>query len=181
MELYFAPLACSMSARIALAEAGAAIDLVEVDTHAGRILKTDDDYRAINPLGYVPALKLDDGTVLTENAAILQYIAEHYPEAQLAPPASDRVGRAKLRQWLSFISAELHKGLMTPLLGVNHPARGEGLDGKKIRSAPRLSRRQAEGPGIPARPLQRRGRLSRDGVELDAGDAGDRSLGLSQR
>ena len=110
MELYFAPLACSMSARIALAEAGAAIDLVEVDTHAKRVLTTGEDYRAINPLGYVPALKLDDGTVLTENSAILQYIADQYPEAQLAPPASDRVGRAKLRQWLSFIGAELHKG-----------------------------------------------------------------------
>ena len=76
MELYFAPLACSMSARIALAEAGAAINLVEVDTHAGRVLATGEDYRAINPLGYVPALKLDDGTVLTENSAILQYIAD---------------------------------------------------------------------------------------------------------
>jgi glutathione S-transferase len=121
MELYFAPLACSMSARIALAEAGAAINFVEVETHAGRIAATGDDYRAINPLGYVPALRLDDGTVLTENSAILQYIAEQYPEAQLAPPASDRVGRAKLRQWLSFISAELHKGLMTPLLGDKTP------------------------------------------------------------
>lgn len=121
MELYFAPLACLMSARIALLEAGAAINLVEVDTHAGRILKTGEDYRAINPLGYVPALKLDDGTVLTENSAILQYIADQYPEAQLAPPASDRVGRAKLRQWLSFIGAELHKSLMTPLLGDKTP------------------------------------------------------------
>jgi glutathione S-transferase len=82
---------------------------------------TGDDYRAINPLGYVPALRLDDGTVLTENSAILQYIADQYPEAELAPPASDRVGRAKLRQWLSFISAELHKGLMTPLLGDKTP------------------------------------------------------------
>ncbi len=121
MELFFAPLACSMSARIALHEAGAVIDLVEVDTHAGRILPTGDDYRAINPLGYVPALRLDDGTVLTENSAILQYIAEQYPEAQLAPPAADRIGRAKLRQWLSFISSELHKGLMTPLLGDKTP------------------------------------------------------------
>ena len=60
------------------------------------MLATGEDYRAINPLGYVPALRLDDGTVLTENAAILQYIADQYPEAQLAPPASDRVGRAKL-------------------------------------------------------------------------------------
>jgi glutathione S-transferase len=122
MELYFAPLACSMSARIALAEAGAAINLVEVDTHAGRTLATGENYRAVNPLGYVPALRLDDGTVLTENSAILQYIADQYPEAQLAPPASDRIGRAKLRQWLSFISAELHKGLMTPLLGDKTPA-----------------------------------------------------------
>ena len=121
MELYFAPLACSMSARIALAEAGAAIDLVEVDTHAGRIVATGEDYRAVNALGYVPALKLDDGTVLTENSAILQYISDQYPEAELAPPASDRVGRAKLRQWLSFISAELHKGLMTPLLSDKTP------------------------------------------------------------
>src|SRR5271156_5705658 len=110
MELFFSPLACSMSARIALAEAGAAINLVEVDTYAGRILATGEDYRAINPLGYVPALRLDDGTVLTENSAILQYVADQYPEAQLAPPPSDRIGRAKLRQWLSFISSELDAG-----------------------------------------------------------------------
>ena len=122
MELYFAPLACSMSARIALAEAGAAIDLAEVDTHAGRIVATGDDYRAINPLGYVPALRLDDGTVLTENSAILQYIADQYPEAQLAPPASDRIGRAKLRQWLSFISAELHKGSWRRCSATRHRA-----------------------------------------------------------
>jgi glutathione S-transferase len=121
MELYFAPLACSMSARIALNEAGAAIKLIEVDTHAKRVLATGEDYRAVNPLGYVPALKLDDGTVLTENCAILQYIADQYPEAELAPPPSDRIGRARLKQWLSFISSELHKGLMTPLLGRETP------------------------------------------------------------
>ena len=121
MELYFAPLACSMSSRIALNEAGAAIKLVEVDTHAKRVLATGEDYRAVNPLGYVPALKLDDGTVLTENCAILQYIADQYPEAQLGPPPSDRIGRARLKQWLSFISSELHKGLMTPLLGRETP------------------------------------------------------------
>ena len=83
MELFFAPLACSMSARIALAEAGAAIDLAEVDTHAKRVLATGEDYRAINPLGYVPALRLDDGTVLTENSAILQYIADNIPRRSL--------------------------------------------------------------------------------------------------
>src|ERR1700722_5784576 len=137
MELYFAPLACSMSARIALAEAGADINLVEVDTRVGRIVATGEDYRAVNLLGYVPALRLDDGTVLTENSAILQYIAEQYPDAQLAPPAADRVGRAKLRQWLSFISAELHKGLMTPLLGDKTPPEVKAWTVAKY--APRLA------------------------------------------
>ena len=181
MELYFAPLACSMSARIALNEAGAASNLIEVDTQAGRIVATGEDYRAVNPLGYVPALKLDDGTVLTENSAILQYIADHYPEAQLAPPASDRVGRAKLRQWLSFIGAELHKGLMTPLLGDKTPAEVKAWTLNKY--APRLAYLDAQlkDREFSARSLQRRRRLSDDGPELDAGDASDRPLGLSER
>ena len=121
MELFFSPLACSMSGRIAFAEAGVDVKLTEVDPHTKRALATGEDYRQINPLGYVPALRLDDGTVLTENAAILQYIADAYPEARLAPPESDRAERAKLRQWLSFIGAELHKGLMIPLLGRDTP------------------------------------------------------------
>jgi glutathione S-transferase len=121
MELFFSPLACSMSGRIAFAEAGVDVKLTEVDPHTKRMLATGEDYRQINPLGYVPALRLDDGTVLTENAAILQHIADAYPEARLAPPESDRVARAKLRQWLSFIGTELHKALMTPLLGRDTP------------------------------------------------------------
>jgi glutathione S-transferase len=121
MELFFSPLACSMSGRVAFAEAGVDVKLTEVDPHTKRVLATGEDYRQINPLGYVPALKLDDGTVLTENAAILQYIADAYPEARLAPPESNRAARAKLRQWLSFIGTELHKALMTPLLGRDTP------------------------------------------------------------
>ena len=121
MDLFFSPLACSMSARIALAEAGAAANFIEVDTDTKRMLATGEDYRAVNPLGYVPALRLDDGTVLTENAAILQFIADENPAAGLAPPASDRWARAKLRQWLSFIGTELHKGLFTPLVGSATP------------------------------------------------------------
>ena len=97
MELYFAPLACSMSARIALAEAGAAINLVEVDTHAGRTVTTGENYRAINPLGYVPALRLDDGTVLTENSAILQYIASK--SANSLWPNDDAKKRADIARW----------------------------------------------------------------------------------
>ena len=121
MELFFSPLACSMSTRIALAEAGAEATLMEVDPHTKRVLTAGEDYRAVNPLGYVPALRLDDGTVLTENGAILQYVADEFPAAGLAPPESDRLGRARLRQWLSFIGGELHKGLMTPLLGRDTP------------------------------------------------------------
>ena len=181
MDLFFSPLACSMSARIALAEAGAAVNFIEVDPDTKRVLATGEDYRAINPLGYVPALRLDDGTVLTENGAILQFIADDYPAAGLAPPASDRLARAKLRQWLSFIATELHKALMTPLLGRETPAEVKAWTVKQICFAPRLSRRQAEGPRIPARPLQRRRRLSRDRPELDAGDAGDRPRRLSER
>jgi glutathione S-transferase len=122
MELFFSPLACSMAARIALAEAGADVKLVEVDPPTKRLLATAEDYRGINPLGLVPALRLDDGTVLTENAAVLQFVADAFPEASLAPPESDRLGRARLRQWLSFVGTELHKGLMMPLLGRDAPA-----------------------------------------------------------
>ena len=104
MDLFFSPLACSMSARIALAEAGAAVNLVEVDTRAKRVLATGEDYRAVNPLGYVPALRLDDGTVLTENAAILQFIADAHPAADLAPPESDRAGAGEAAPM-----AELHR------------------------------------------------------------------------
>ncbi len=134
MDLFFSPLACSMSARIALAEAQAAVNFIEVDPDTKRVLATGEDYRAINPLGYVPTLRLDDGTVLTENSAILQYIADAYPGAGLAPPESDRVARARLRQWLSFISTELHKALMTPLLGRETPAEVKAWTLKKYAS-----------------------------------------------
>jgi glutathione S-transferase len=113
MELYFAPLACSMATRIAFYEAGANARFVEVDTKAKRILDGG-DYLAINPLGYVPALRTDDGEVLTENAAILQYVADRFPEAGLAP--ANGIERARLQGWLSFVGTELHKGLFIPLL-----------------------------------------------------------------
>src|SRR5271170_2020792 len=116
MEFYFSPLACSMATRIALAEAGGSANLIEIDPITKRTLPGDGDYFAIYPLGMVPALRTDDGELLTENAAILQYVADRFPGSGLAPPASDSIGRAKLQQWLCFIGTELHKGLMTPLL-----------------------------------------------------------------
>jgi glutathione S-transferase len=72
------------------------------------------DFRKVNPLGLVPTLRTDDGVVLTENAAILQYVADHFPKAGIA--AGPGMARSKLHQWLCFIGTELHKGLFVPLL-----------------------------------------------------------------
>jgi glutathione S-transferase len=112
MELFFSPLACSMASRMTLYEAGAAAAYVEVDPTTKRTL-TGLDYFTINPLGLVPALRIDGGEVLLENAAILQFIADRYAEASLAPPSG--MARARLQQWLSFIGTELHKALFIPL------------------------------------------------------------------
>ena len=85
MDLYFSPMACSLASRIALYEAGAAdVRFIEVDPKSKRTLDGA-DYREIYPLGLVPLLRLDDGSLLSENAAILQYIASRYPDAKLAP------------------------------------------------------------------------------------------------
>lgn len=113
MKLYFSPLACSLAARITLYEAGADAELVEVDPFT-KTAPDGTDYHTIHPLGLVPALRLDDGTLLTENAAILQHLAERFPHAGLAP--TDPLGRARLQQWLSFVGTELHKAVYFPLL-----------------------------------------------------------------
>jgi glutathione S-transferase len=107
MKLYFSPGACSLSPHIVLLEAGLAftserVDLREKKTAGG------EDFRAINPKGYVPALALDDGTLLTEGPAIVQYLADLAPGAALLPPVGD-TARYKVIGWLNYISAELHK------------------------------------------------------------------------
>jgi glutathione S-transferase len=104
MKLYLAPGACSLSEHIALHEAGLPFERVTVDLRSKR---TDEggDYSQINPKGYVPALVLDDGHVLTENVAILDWIAEQCP--RLAPQG-DRA-RTRLLEMLAFISTEIHK------------------------------------------------------------------------
>jgi glutathione S-transferase len=118
MKLYFSPLACSMATRIALYEAGAEATYVEVDPKTKRTADGA-DFRQIHALGLVPVLDLGDGTVLTENAAVLQYVADRFVEAGLAP--RDPVGRAQLQKWLCFIGTELHKGLFAPLLDPGAP------------------------------------------------------------
>lgn len=119
MELYFSPLSCSMATRIALYETGQTADLREVDPPTKTLVDGGVDYRAIYPLGLVPVLRTDDGQLLTENAAILQYVADRNPAAGLAP--TDPIGRSRLHQWLCFIGTELHKALFVPLLGKDTP------------------------------------------------------------
>ncbi|HKO50174.1 MAG TPA: glutathione binding-like protein [Polyangiaceae bacterium] len=113
MKLYFLPLACSLASRIALYEAGAQACFVQVDS---RTKRTNDgqDFRTITSLALVPTLETDAGEILSENAAVLQYLARAYPAARLAP--EDALGTARLQQWLCFIGTELHKSVYVPLL-----------------------------------------------------------------
>lgn len=118
MDLYFAPLACSMATRIALYEAGASAGFTYVDIHSApdsRCLADGTDYLAINPMGQVPALRMEDGGLLTENPVVLQYVADSYPAANLAPASG--LQRYRLQEWLNFIGTELHKATFIPLLG----------------------------------------------------------------
>jgi glutathione S-transferase len=109
MELYFAPLACSLATRIALYEAGLDARFREVDL-ATKTLKDGDDFRQVNAKGQVPALALDSGEILTEGTAILQHVADLVPEAGLAPRAGT-LERVKLQAWLSYVGSEIHKGI----------------------------------------------------------------------
>jgi len=115
MKLYYSAGACSLSPHIALKESGLAFEAISAPTKT-HTLPDGSDYYAINPLGYVPLLVLDDGRQLREGPAIVQYIADQVPEKQLAP-ANGSYERYKLQEWLNFISTELHKGfspLFTP-------------------------------------------------------------------
>jgi glutathione S-transferase len=118
MDVYFSPLACSMASRIALYEAGSAANFIEVDPKTKRT-RDGADFFAVNPLGLVPTIRTDDGEILTENAAILQYIGDRFPDAALAP--SGGMARSRLQQWLCFIGTELHKALFSPLFDAKMP------------------------------------------------------------
>jgi glutathione S-transferase len=124
MDVYFSPLACSMASRIALYEAGAGARFIAVDP---RTKRTSDgvDYHSVNPLGLVPAIRSDEGEILTENAAVLQFIADRYPAASLAPAGG--MERARLQQWLCFIGTELHKALFAPLFDKRLPHEAKAL------------------------------------------------------
>jgi len=108
MKLYYYPGACSLAPHIVAREAGIALTLEKVDL-ANRTTETGANYLAVNPKGYVPALGLQDGSVLTEASAIIQYLADNQANAALVP-AHGTMERYRLLEWLGFISTEIHKG-----------------------------------------------------------------------
>jgi glutathione S-transferase len=108
MKLYFNPSVCSLAPHIALREAGLSFELVKVDIRAHTVADGSDYYK-INPKGYVPVLMLDNGELLTESSVISEYIADLNPAANLVPPHGT-MARTRLREWMAFISTEVHKG-----------------------------------------------------------------------
>ena len=124
MKLYYSPGACSLASHIVLREAGLAFEPVAAPTKTHK-LPDGSDYYAVNPLGYVPLLELDDGTRLREGPAIMQYLADQAPLKNLAP-ANGTLPRYRLQEWLTFIGTELHRSF-SPLF---NPAMPE--EGKKI-------------------------------------------------
>ncbi len=124
LKLFYAPGACSLSPHIALEEAGLEYQAIRADLKT-KATEDGGDFKKTNPLGYVPALVLEDGSVLTEGPAIVQYIADKAPAKHLAP-ANGSIDRYKLQSWLNFVSSEVHKGF-SPLF---NPAMPD--DAKKI-------------------------------------------------
>jgi glutathione S-transferase len=113
MQLYYRAGASSLFPHIVLVESGLSFAAAKVDDRT-KALDGGGDFRAVNPLGYVPALRLEDGSVLTEAAAIAQYVADRVPEKKLAPP-NGTLARAKLQSWLNFIASEMQLGCFCPL------------------------------------------------------------------
>jgi glutathione S-transferase len=137
MKLYYAPGACSLAAHIVACEAGIALELERVDLGTSpHRTETGADFSAINPKGYVPALRLDDGQLLTEGPAIVQYLADRTPQSGLAP-AAGTLERYRLQEWLSFIGTELHK-MFSPWLF--HPEYGmQAAEAARAKIAERLA------------------------------------------
>ncbi len=108
MKLYYFPGACSIAPHIVAREAGIPLELEKVDLGSKRTA-TGEDYLAVNPKGYVPALRLEDGSVLTEVSALVQYLADRAPGSGLIPPAGS-MERYRVLEWIGYVSTEIHKG-----------------------------------------------------------------------
>ena len=118
MKLYYSPGACSLSPHIVARELGLPIQLKKVN-NKDKTVEGGGDYWKVNGKGYVPALELDNGEVLTEGPAIVQYLADQKPEAGLAPRAGS-LERYRLQEWLNFVTSEIHKQF-SPLFRPNTP------------------------------------------------------------
>jgi glutathione S-transferase len=108
MKLFYMPGACSLAPHIVANEAGIDLELLRVDG-ASKKTEQDQDFLATNPNGYVPALVLPDGELMTEASVLVQYLADQKPETGLMPKAGE-MARYRVQQWLNFIATELHKG-----------------------------------------------------------------------
>lgn len=118
MKLYYLSGACSMAPHIVANEAGVSFEFFKVD-RATKTTEAGEDYLTISPNGYVPALKLDNGEVLTEASVVVQYIADQKPESGLIPAVGD-FNRYRVQQWLAFTSTEFHKSF-SPFFRPNTP------------------------------------------------------------
>ena len=130
MKLYFAPDTCSLSPHIVLCELGLPFELIRVNNRTKRSADGRDFFQ-VNPKGYVAALMLDDGQVITEGAAIVQYLADLAPETALAPPCGS-FERVRLQEWLNFITSEIHSG-SSPLFNTTLPEAAKTLFRDKLR------------------------------------------------
>ena len=130
MKLYYSPGVCSLSPHIVLRETNTPFELVKTDIRA-KTVDGGGDFRSINPNGYVPALALDDGTLITEGPAIVQYIADNAGATELAP-ANGTIERTKMQSWLNFVSSEIHKSF-GPLFNAEMPAEAKTIFQQKLR------------------------------------------------
>lgn len=119
MKLYYAPFACSLAAHITCREAGLEVDLRRVELSSKQV-EGGEDLHALNPMGQVPTLVADDGSILVENSAVLAYLADRAPASGLAPAPTD-AARYELTRWLSFVGTELHKKGLAMIFAPDSP------------------------------------------------------------
>lgn len=144
MKLYYSPGACSLSPHIVAQEAGIALDLAKVDVRAKK-LEDGGDFFAVNPKGYVPALQLDNGELLTEGPAIVQYLADQKPDAKLVP-AAGTFERYRVQEMLGYINSEIHK-TFSPLFNPATPAEVKAEREQYLRKRFKMiDERLAQGP-----------------------------------
>ncbi|MGZ8215015.1 MAG: glutathione transferase GstA [Methylosarcina sp.] len=144
MKLYYSPGTCALSPHIVAHELSLPIKLVKVDLKS-KLTENGEDYRKINPNGYVPAVIFEDGKQLTEGPAIVQYLADLRPEHHLAPPQGS-FERYRLQQWLNFITSEIHKGF-SPLFNPTLPE-----DAKRVLKSQLISRLDAVADHLATQP-----------------------------